>query len=227
MPTFLAVLFALIVTNISAQTNALTGTQLRVFKTYADVLANKPVEGLEVTNEDTKVGRKEAMALKENGTERTITAEEFGYYAYTDGSGLFIRPSDGKFYYILVPGKYSYYFCTCEGSLSVGSKGQLIILPVNGGKNFFQYTSDGPEGKIEYSKQTVKQVLKDEPELLEGFKQEVGMGTREYSYERELEARMLAPTTDRIEPSDPPAGYYTQHFEELGRAGSVIAVHVH
>ena len=190
MKPFLCMLLTLVAANLSAQqTNALTGTPLRVYKTYADVIANKPVDGIEVTNEETKVGRKKAMVLKENGTEKTFTAEEFPYYAYTDKSGLFIRPSDGKFYYILVPGKYSYYFCTCEGDLSVGSKGQLIILPANGGKNFFQYTSDGPEGKIESSNETVKQVLKDEPELLEGFKREVGMGTRDYSYARELEAR--------------------------------------
>jgi hypothetical protein len=173
MKSIFVSLFVLVVSNLMAQTNAITGTPMRVYKTYADVIANKPVEGVEVTNDNAKVDRKAAVVLKDHGTEKTIAADKMTYYAYTDKSGLFIRPSEDKFYYVLVLGKYSYYYCTCEGDLNIYN-GKLVGIASNGvGKSFYQYTSEGTDGKIEYTGQMPRQVLKDEPELQAAYKKEL------------------------------------------------------
>ena len=137
MKLLLASMLAFSAFTASAETSP-KRTPLRVFATFEDMVADRPVEGitLDFTNYKGYQKKSERIFLVENGATREVDLTAVKYWGYTNPDGSIRRIFEGESYACMALGKKCYY------------QGRRPYNMESGNSYMRDWVSDGPNGPI-------------------------------------------------------------------------------
>lgn len=155
-----------------------TRTPLRVFATFEDMVADKPMEGMDLSAADwhgSKIS-KEWIFVMENDQPKKIELEDAKFWGLSDGTGNVFRVYKGNTYWCLALGNKCFY--------------QLTVYDLEFMKD---WVSDGPTAEIKGGKRLVEDIIE-----AAGLKQEYKdanpkreMKDTVAGYQRKLWVRMV------------------------------------
>lgn len=148
MKTFIATALSFVVLTATSQ-ELPKRTPLHVFATYEDMVADKPVEGVQLDPQDHYGyhNKKEWIFVLEAGAPKKVVLGEVSYWGYTDPDGSVQRIFEGQAYKCYALGNNCYY------------QGRPNINPESGNAYMRDWISEGPNGAITDGKRIAEDVI--------------------------------------------------------------------
>lgn len=133
----------------AAATDRPKRTAERLFATYEDLVANKPVPDITLDFSDYKSssGKQEFIYVVENGATKKVDLKEVKYWGFTGPDGSIRRIFEGESFACLALGNKCYY------------QGRRPYNMESGNYYMRDWVSEGPTGPIEEGKRLVEDII--------------------------------------------------------------------
>jgi hypothetical protein len=144
------------------------------YKTYADYISSKPVQGIKYTGKRKILVGSESVLVLENDEFEYKKIKELKYWGFIDEFGQLERIYDSHCYYVLDTGKICSYLKAIDVEMSTDKNGNIRLNWLSENSSGYKdYISEGLNGDIDvFTEKKFEQLTSSNPEIYQQFMSE-------------------------------------------------------